>query len=510
MKLKHFIKSNWYFIIIFIIYLFIHIYKLTKVPYGLHIDEAGMAYDAYNLSKYGVDRYLFSYPVYLYNSGGGQSVLYCYLCVLLFKFLPFTTFVIRIPSLLNSILIFIYGSLIINKFLKSKKLTILYMFLITIMPYFIMVTRIGLDCNLMLGFSTMFIYYLSKTITSNKKICYFISGIIGGIVLYTYVLSYIIVPLFLLITLIYMIHYKKAKLKNILIFIIPFIILAIPLIIVQIINIFNLDQLKIFNLTFTKLMGYRGHEISIFNVIKNIIPLTKSILLYDWLPYNTIPKYGTIYYISIPFFIIGLFKTIYKFIKEKTFNINNIILFWFISTYILGLLLGGDGVNANKINSIFVSVTYFTVLGINYYVNYFIKYRKILITILILVYIYFFINFFNFYYYKYTSYNDPLFLFEYSIKDVLSRITNSDLKEKNIFVDQKEIYFLCDTLMSAEEINKYEWKYNIKNYYIYLPRKIDDSAIYIIKKNNKDYINKLKDYEFEIEEYKDYYLFYKK
>ena len=64
--------------------------------------------------------------------------------------------------------------------------------------------------------------------------------------------------------------------------------------------------------------------------------------------------------------------------------------------------------------------------------------------------------------------------------------------------------------MSAKEINKYEWNNNIDNYYIYLPRKIDESAIYIIKKNNTDYIKKLKDYEFEIDEYTDYYLFYKK
>ena len=510
MKLKYFIKSNWYFIILFILYLFIHIYKITKVPYGLHIDEAGMAYDAYNLSKYGVDRYLYSYPVYLYNSGGGQSILYCYLCVLLFKFLPFSIFTIRIPAILNSILIFIYGSLIINKFLKSKKITILYMFLIIIMPYFIMATRIGLDCNLMLGISTMFIYYLSKSIINNKKINYFISGIIGGIVLYTYALSYIIVPLFLLITLIYMIHHKKAKLSNILIFLIPFIILSIPLIIVQIINIFNLDQLKIFNITFTKLMGYRGHEISIHNIIKNIIPLIKCILLYDWIPYNTIPKYGTIYYISIPFFIIGFIKTIYKFIKEKTFNINNVILFWFISCFILGLLLGGDGVNTNKVNAIFVSVAYFIVIGIEFYSNYFIKYKKVLLTILILIYVYYFINFFNFYYYKYSSDNDPLFLFEYSTKDVLDKINNSNLKEKNIFIDQKPIYFLCDTLISAKEINRYEWKYNIDNYYIYLPRKIDDNAVYIVKKNNKIFIDKLKELKFEVEEYNDYYLFYQK
>ena len=42
---------------------------LNEVPFGLHVDEAGMAYDAFSFANWGVDRYLNSYPVYLINYG---------------------------------------------------------------------------------------------------------------------------------------------------------------------------------------------------------------------------------------------------------------------------------------------------------------------------------------------------------------------------------------------------------------------------------------------------------
>ena len=55
---------------------------LGEIPQGLHVDEAGMAYDAYCYANYGVDRYLYPNPIYLINYGSGQRVLYMYLAAL--------------------------------------------------------------------------------------------------------------------------------------------------------------------------------------------------------------------------------------------------------------------------------------------------------------------------------------------------------------------------------------------------------------------------------------------
>ena len=75
-KSIHFINKNFKIIvcILFVLTIFTSIFKLGEIPYGLHVDEAGMAYDAFCISNYGVDRYLNKYPVYLINYGGGHYV----------------------------------------------------------------------------------------------------------------------------------------------------------------------------------------------------------------------------------------------------------------------------------------------------------------------------------------------------------------------------------------------------------------------------------------------------
>ena len=107
-------------------FLFTRLFLLNDVPYGLHVDEAGMAYDAYSLAHFGVDRYLNSYPIYLINFGGGQSALYAYSVAFLLKFFDYSTFIIRLPGVILSTLTFIIGYLTISEILHSKKFGLLF------------------------------------------------------------------------------------------------------------------------------------------------------------------------------------------------------------------------------------------------------------------------------------------------------------------------------------------------------------------------------------------------
>ncbi len=59
-------------VLIFIMAFGLRIYKLGEIPHGINIDEAGMAYDAFCLLHFRVDRSLNQLPVYFVNFGGGQ------------------------------------------------------------------------------------------------------------------------------------------------------------------------------------------------------------------------------------------------------------------------------------------------------------------------------------------------------------------------------------------------------------------------------------------------------
>ncbi|MBR3132894.1 MAG: glycosyltransferase family 39 protein [Clostridia bacterium] len=149
--LDDFINKKYKIVVLFLFILtaFTSLYKLGIVPYGLHVDEAGMAYDAFSLSKYGLDRYLNNYPVYLINYGGGQSAMYSYLTMILFRIFGISIYTIRTPAVLLRLLTFI-SIFFIMKDEKNKYKTISILFLFSICPYFIMQSRWGLDCNLLI------------------------------------------------------------------------------------------------------------------------------------------------------------------------------------------------------------------------------------------------------------------------------------------------------------------------------------------------------------------------
>lgn len=56
------------FILLLCVFAITRLWRILTIPSGFHLDEAGMAYDAWCLSQYGVDRYLKSFPVYLSTS----------------------------------------------------------------------------------------------------------------------------------------------------------------------------------------------------------------------------------------------------------------------------------------------------------------------------------------------------------------------------------------------------------------------------------------------------------
>lgn len=94
------------FLILLGINLFIHVYRLSTIPYGINVDEMGTGYDAWCIANFGVDRFLKSFPVYFINYADGQSALYTYLVAILIKFfhMPLNILTIRIPIFVFSCL----------------------------------------------------------------------------------------------------------------------------------------------------------------------------------------------------------------------------------------------------------------------------------------------------------------------------------------------------------------------------------------------------------------------
>ena len=335
-KLKQIVKDkyNTTFAIILLIAILSRILFLEEFPDGIDQDEAGMMYDAYCMAEYGTDRYLNENPVYLINFWGGQSVMYAAIASLLIRVFGFSVFVVRLPAVIFSILTIILAYSLTKKYI-GKKFALILAFFITICSWHIMQSRWGLDCNLLASFMLVSVYVF---LNAKKDWHYIAAGICWGLTLYTYALSYIMLPVFFIVLCIYLLYVKRITIKQILITIIPILALAIPLILFQVVNYFEIGTIKIGFVTIPQLFRYRISEIGFDNVLYNLNIGNRNnywfLLFSSNKEAHTLKEFGTIYYILIPFVIWGFVLVIresIKTIKKKEFNLKTVFLIQFIT-----------------------------------------------------------------------------------------------------------------------------------------------------------------------------------
>lgn len=445
------------FALIMIIAIFSRGYKLNSLPVGIHVDEAGMAYDAFCLATNGTDRWLNSFPVYLENFGGGQSALYAYLAAIFIKIFGLNMISIRLPAFLLSII-----AIVLVYFTTKKELGVksaqLVTFLISIMPWNIMASRWGLDCNLL---APMIIISTCLLINAKTIKGYVGVGILFGLTLYTYALSYLILPIYLAIILIYMLYTKKIKFINIIAFGIPVFILALPLMLMILVNNGYINEIRGF-ITIQKLPEYRGAEISISN-IKDNLDFIKTMFTNDGLSYNALPEFGTVYNFSIFLIILGGLIELNKFIlniKNRKFEFNT-IMFLLVGTVLFCLMLTVNP-NINKANAIYIPMMFLVVSAMKlFYKNY-----KIIFYIFMVLFLVFFIRFEHFYFSNYEEIYGTQQYFEKDYLEVLEYVEEKYAdKEIHIFNSNAEpyIYTLFLNQISPEEFNKALHQETIEN-----------------------------------------------
>lgn len=517
---KKIIKKNILYCIAFGIAVFMHFFRLGDVPYGIHIDEAGMGYDAYCLANYSVDRYLNRFPVYMINFGGGQSALYTYLTALLIKITgTFNIWIIRLPGAIIAMLAWFSGIRIIRKCMGENQ-GLLAAFLLAIFPYFSMQSRFGLDCNLLFGISTIGIYYLFVAEEKKKAFYFIFAGFIWGICYYTYALSYIGNTLFILAVLIYWLWHKKITWKNCFCFAIPLVLLAIPLLLVVVINSFGMPQIETPFFTIPELPNYRGREIVFTSLLRNFCIAWKDILSRDWLPYNALEYFYTMYVLSIPFAILGvlqLLRNVRRNLHDKKYSVNMIFFFLLCSWTMVGMVLGGDGPNINKLNGIFFAVFYCVLYGMQYtwqLLNQFFCSEwaekklpwlirqwsaKILTLVLLSLYLIHFVLFANTYFNKYPVEEYPQFLFADTYEELMEFIESETGEPKSVYVDAADIYYFLSAKVNPYEL---EWiDQNVESHWKYLfglPNEMNENCIYIVRDTNEKISEQLEERSFAV------------
>ena len=350
--------------------LFVRLYKFGSVPGGFNQDGAMAAVDAKALADYGTDRYGMHMPVHLTAWGYGQmSALLSYLMVPFIKIGGLNAVTARLPQLLATLAALVCLYLFIKDVFGKNAALIVGIFA-AINPWNILQSRWALDCNLYPQFFIMGIYFLNKGIT--KRLHLVISMIMFGLCMYCYGISIYTMPVFLLTVCIYLLITKKLTIKDALLALAVYLLVAWPFITTMAINFLKLDTIEtpFFTIPYFP-NSVRSNDILFFsdNIGKQFIANFKSLINITLLqkkdlPWNDVENFGTMYLFSMPFVITGIIGLIKDYRKSS----GAVIALIFLLT---GLWCGltTNGVNINRLNIVYYPIIIMGGIGIFYVIK---------------------------------------------------------------------------------------------------------------------------------------------
>lgn len=512
---KSFLKQNIFSllsIVVIFVGCFARLIHIDIYPVGLNQDEASSAYDAWSVANYGIGRNGESFPVHFIAWGSGQNALYGYLMIPFIQLFGLSNLAIRLPMALVgciSLVIFYY-------FMKSafdKKKAFVFTFIFAIFPWHLMKSRWGLESNLFPDLILWAIYAMYFGIINKKKAFVWLSGILFGISTYSYGTAYFFVPISLLLIYLSLIIAKRITIKQALSHLVIVVIVSLPMILFVIINYFNLDTIKLGPVTIPKLETVRFKEITslssgLTNVFQRFIHNISILCTNDGILLNYTVPYGLFYNIWLTslFIIIGLILSIRKHFKSPVYTFMNCL---FIASLLLMFFVDGS---INRINIIFIPLTFYIAYGI-------ISFKKWAIIPLI-IYLIFFLLLQHYYY---TDYQDTLNTYmKVGFKEAITEASNMDYDK--LYIDSSiyapYIFYLMynevptpyyiDNVQKSNADGMWQSIDVIDNVYFSIPSSLEEKNVYLFTKDtlrkNKDLYTNISD--FNTKEYNQYVVLY--
>lgn len=205
-----------------------------SIPCGLNQDEAFAGYEAFSLLNYGVDSAGYRSPCYFVSWGSGMNVLESYLAIPFMKLFGPSVVTVRLPQLLLSLISLPVFYLLLRT-VFSERTALTGLALLAVSPWHIMLSRWGLESNLAPSLLLIGLYFLIRGVSENKYLI--LSAAAYGISLYSYAITWLVVPLTLLLCGGYILFSgRRPALRYLLISGALLFILALPLILFLLVN----------------------------------------------------------------------------------------------------------------------------------------------------------------------------------------------------------------------------------------------------------------------------------
>lgn len=345
----------------------LRLYNLGGIPPAFFKDEATAAYEAWALLNYGIDRNGFSWPAHFFNWGNGQSVLYSYLAMPFIALGGLSEGVFRLPMALGGAL----ALLLIWKIgerAAGRAFALLALLLLAFNSWHLVATRFGMDANLLPLVLLLSVYFLSRPDRGRFRIqaaaVFFLA-----LSVYAYSLAYFLAPLFLALVLLWLALNRLVDgWRSVALAGIAF-LTALPLILLVVINFFDLDSMAIFGVSIPRFSGpARYAEVSFLfrpdgEAFLANLPQLAGLLLGrgDGSKWNAGDGYGALPPLAILLSLLALGVILYRAKVHRDYGLHLLLACWFSAALLTALLVE---VNINRANALWLPAVYLMGVGI--------------------------------------------------------------------------------------------------------------------------------------------------
>lgn len=288
----------------------------------------------------------------------------------------------------------------------------------------------------------LFLIRFTQTKTLRNLI---LSGVFFGITMYSYALSYFLIPIFLICISLYLLYTKEISFRRVLLWAACVCIIALPVILFVCSLLFHWETIHFLGLTISPIASERMSDVGVTSFWENIKDIIKITLTCGSYRLDAVPKFYTLYPLSIPFIVLGFIGAVYSFLVslyKRTFQADSIYLLFFLSGLIT-IGLSGSGY-VYRANSFFICYLFFLIKGLFLCCRFLSSYHTGFMLLLSAGYLLWCISFCSFYFRVYTMTDVcPNYLYSISFRECVDDV-NLNLDYADLYVDlvnMKEFFF---------------------------------------------------------------------
>jgi len=182
------------------------------MPPSLNWDEVSHGFNAYSILKTGKDEWGINLPLIFRCFGDFKLPLYIYLTVIPVSLLGLNPLSVRLVSILSGVGLVIVGYLLGKKLTRNEKGGLFSAFLVATSPYSLFLSRVAVEANLGAFLVSLGGYFWFSWQKEDKSKFLYPTFVFWGLSLFAYNSARILVPLFLLATL--LVAFKRKRLKE--------------------------------------------------------------------------------------------------------------------------------------------------------------------------------------------------------------------------------------------------------------------------------------------------------